>query len=484
MPDLVYRVAGRTLNAFHRDRTRRRGIIGPIRSGKSTACCWEVPIKALGQKPWLGSRLSKWVIIRDTYGDLERTTLATWKMQFGSRWGYPVGRKAGIVHEIREELPDGTFLECDVIFLALDHPDDVNKLLSFELTGAYVNEARSTNFAIVETLDDRVGQFPPKSMGGCDWFGWWFDSNPPDDAHWIYRLREEEKPEGWSIYKQPGGIIQDELDRWIPNPEAENVSNLNAGAQYYIDNMPGKTEQHVKVMYGGRYGYLVDGQLVYHEFNEDVHVAKADLDYIKGSCIYVGIDGGKTPAAAFMQRLPNRRWLMLDELVARKIGCDAFVKDMLIPKCVELMSQGHKEFRFTADPSMGGEVDSDERIYKGAGIPLHLAFTNEFGVRRAVLGRACSDLVEGRPRFLLSPRCKAAKLALAKGYVLKTVGKESHGAVKYQSEPDKNEHSHIGDAIPYAMMGTGEGQDLLKRQDKELEEKLERLKKHKAAAIF
>jgi hypothetical protein len=466
--ELDYHIAGRTLDRFHRSNARTRGIIGPIRSGKSTACCMEVLRRAHAQTPWHGARRSRWAVIRDTFGDLERTTIATWNSMFGQMYGRPVGRKAGIVHEIRDKLRDGTLLECDVIFFAMDHPDDANKLLSLELTGAYVNEARTTHRAIVDTLGDRVGQYPAKKDGGITWGGWWFDTNPPDDSSWIYELAEIEQPEGWEFFRQPGGLRRNPIGEWEINPKAENVENLNIqdGRNYYIANLPGKTKDHIKVMYGGEYGFLVDGKRVIHEFDDEVHTSKRVLEFTPGIPVYIGIDGGKTPAAAFLQRI-NGRWFLIKELIASKIGVNSFVKDMFRPALEDLLEQGiggrnGEDFVLTADPAMMGDVESDAQVYDSAGIEINPAFTNEWGIRRDVLGGACSQLIGGQPRFLVSQACPRSRISLAKGYVLRKVGVDNHGSSRYELKPDKrSEHSHIGDAIMYAIMGSGEGRELL-----------------------
>ena len=41
-------------------------------------------------------------------------------------------------------------VELEVIFLALDRPEDVKKLLSLELTGVWVNEAREIPKSIID----------------------------------------------------------------------------------------------------------------------------------------------------------------------------------------------------------------------------------------------------------------------------------------------------------------------------------------------
>ena len=72
----------------------------------------------------------------------------------------------------------------EVLFLALDRPDDIEKLLSLELTGVWINEAREVAKAIVDGATMRVGRFPSMKDGGPTWYGVIADTNAPDEDHW------------------------------------------------------------------------------------------------------------------------------------------------------------------------------------------------------------------------------------------------------------------------------------------------------------
>ena len=122
-----------------------RGMMGPVGSGKSYACAAEIMMRAVRQKPSPidGIRYSRWAIVRNSYPMLRTTTLKTWIDLFPEATFGPIHYTPPITHHIR--LPargDAAGIDCEVIFLALDQPKDVRKLLSLELTGAWVNEAR------------------------------------------------------------------------------------------------------------------------------------------------------------------------------------------------------------------------------------------------------------------------------------------------------------------------------------------------------
>jgi hypothetical protein len=75
---------------------------------------------------------------------LKTTTIKTWLDLFPENTFGPMLWTPPITHHIRLPSREGAAgIDCEVIFLALDQPKDVRKLLSLELTGAWVNEAES-----------------------------------------------------------------------------------------------------------------------------------------------------------------------------------------------------------------------------------------------------------------------------------------------------------------------------------------------------
>ena len=76
-------------------------------------------------------------------------------------------------------------LDLEVIFLALDRPEDVKKLLSLELTGIWINEAREIPKSIVDACTMRVGRYPSMREGGASWSGVICDTETaPEEDHW------------------------------------------------------------------------------------------------------------------------------------------------------------------------------------------------------------------------------------------------------------------------------------------------------------
>ena len=236
--------------------------MGPLGSGKTFGMYDRLLQTMCEQAPNAqGVRPSRWVAIRNTYSQLETTTIKDFRALFTDQIGTMVmGNQPS--YRTRVLLEDGTRLDAEVIFLALDREDAVAKLRGFQLTGGVVNETKELVKAIIDMLDLRVGRFPSMADGGVQptWHGIIGDTNAPDTDHWYYRLAEEQRPEGWKFFRQPGGVIRSG-GGWVANPKAENLRNLPAG--YYATGMQGKSEDWISVNLGNEYGFSLDGKPVH-----------------------------------------------------------------------------------------------------------------------------------------------------------------------------------------------------------------------------
>jgi hypothetical protein len=236
-----------------------RFIIGPVGSGKSTACVREIARRALRQKRGPdGKRHSRFAVIRNTYSQLRDTTRKTFE-----EW---IPHNLGTWHEQRfaftMEFDD---VECEVLFRALDRPEDVKKLLSLELTGAYINEAREIPKHVLDVLETRVGRYPSKAQGGASWFGIWADTNPWHSGHWGAKLFAKNLP-GYRSFRQPGGRAKN----------AENVENLPR--DYYPRLCSGKDAEWVRV--------YVDGEDATSDVGAIWGAWVADLEKRGGICAF------------------------------------------------------------------------------------------------------------------------------------------------------------------------------------------------------
>jgi len=451
--NVVYN-ASRTLSHFHLSDAFYRGIMGPVGSGKSTGCCMEIMRRIKEQRSGPdGIRRSRWVIIRNTYRELEDTTKKTWLDWFPTDHYGPFNN-----NDMTHHVAFGD-VEADVLFRALDRPADVKKLLSLELTGGWVNEARETPKAVIDALGDRVERYPAAKDGGCSWAGVILDTNPPDDDHWWYTLAEEETPEGWAFFRQPGGVLE-VGGKFHINPKAENLKNLPK--DYYKRRMGGKTNDYIRVYYASEYGYVQDGRPVYPEYSDQLHCAAEPFGPQKGIPIVVGLDFGLTPAALFGQRLPSGKWIVFDELPMEGIGTESFAK--LLGPMLRGTYAGF-EFEIYGDPAGRDKHETSEKcsfeILEAHGIPaMPAAPNNNYTRRREAAALPFTRIVDGEPGVTISPKCKVFRKGMKGGYQYKRV--QIAGDARYKDAPDKNKYSHICEAGQYMFLGAGEGDELVK----------------------
>lgn len=429
--------ASKTLSGFHRSDAFVRAIMGPIGSGKSVACCAEIMRRACQQDAFNGVRKSRWAIIRNTYRELVDTTTKTFFDWFPQDLG--TFKTADMTWVFSQALPDGTRVELEVLFRALDRPDDIKKLLSLELTGGWINEAREVPKQVLDMLQGRVGRYPSKRDGGASWFGIIMDTNPPDSDHWWYRLFEEDKADNFALWKQPSGL----------SPEAENIANLPPG--YYENILAGKDREWVDVYVHGRYGYVSDGKPIWPEYKDDIH-STSDLIQINRS-ITVGIDFGLTPAAVFVQLSPTGQLQVIDELVCEDMGAMTFGR-LLRQKITQ--TYGFAEVEIYGDPAGEQRSQTDEQtpyqVLHNQGVAAWPCPTNDFTIRREAVADYLTRLdFAGEPAFRVGPGAPLTRKALAGGYKYKRL--QVSGEERYHDKPDKGRYSHVGDALQYACLG-------------------------------
>ena len=182
--EIVYRVKedSPTVYAFQRDYKFITAIVGPFGSGKSAGCLFKIIHLANKQEPWAdGVRRVRWAVVRNTYTQLKDTTIKTVLDWFPpSLFGkYNKTEHNYTITGLR--AADGGEMEIELLFRALDRPDQLGNLLSLEITGAWESEFREIPKEIHEAIQGRVGRYPAIKDGGCTWYGLIMDSNPYDE---------------------------------------------------------------------------------------------------------------------------------------------------------------------------------------------------------------------------------------------------------------------------------------------------------------
>jgi hypothetical protein len=433
------------------------GLRGPVGSGKSSAACWKMVKLALAQKPFNGTRYSRWAVLRNTYPELKSTTIKTWQDWFPNevapfKWDTPITSHLKVA-----DIGDGTALDMEVLFMAMDRPEDAGKLKSLELTGGWANEASELDKGVIDVFTSRVGRYPAKRRGGPSWSGVFMDTNSPDDDSWWYKLAEEGTPDGWKFFSQPGALYRDESGLYLPNHLAENIQHIPNGYQYYMNMLSGKSDDWIKVFILNQYGSTMSGKPVYPEWKEDFHLAKEPLQAIMGLPLILGWDFGLTPACAIFQMTPKGQLLMLREYASDGMGIRQFSTEVVRPALLNEFPR-HR-YESVGDPAGTQRAQTDEKTCMQelleCGIPTEPAPTNEFVARREAVAFWLTRAVAGQPSFLVDPSCKMTRKGFNGGYHYERVN--ATGSTRYKDRPSKNKFSHIHDAIQYACLHVRSG---------------------------
>lgn len=464
VPDYVPDV---TAAAFHASPAMYRFLRGPIGSGKSVACVNEIKALMVEQRPGPdGVRRTKFGAIRNTYPELKSTTIKTWQQWFPQEI-CPIVYESPIVGRIklRNGLPDGTwdgtYIESEILFVSMDKPDDVKKLKSLDLTSLWLNEVSELPKAALDDGFGRCARFPPKFLGGPTRPCLIADTNSPDDDHWLYHLECELQPDGYAFFVQPPALLRfgdGPKAKYFPNPAATYARFQSKGFGYWMDLIPGRNQSWIDVYVMGKYGSTIDGRPVYEAFNEHVHCAKEDIPVMRGMPLYIGIDGGLTPAAVFGQLTPRGRLNVIDELWSPRAGMKQFVNEMLMPH-IKANYDGMARV-VTYDPALetpdaGDIMSSPSNVLATAGLTGEPAPTNVFATRKGAVDEFLLRMIDGGPGFLLSPKCKLLRKGFNGGYHYRRL--QIAGHERYRDEPEKNKWSHPHDGLQYLALSIVEG---------------------------
>ena len=465
---------GPTCDALLRSEAFVTGIRGPVGGGKSTACVMKILMIADRQPIQKdGRRHSRFAVIRNTYPELTTTTIKTWHQWVPESIGH--WRAQGPpTHRIVDDQRD-----IEVIFVSLDRPKDVRKVLGMELTGAWINEAREVAKEVIDGLTGRVGRYPPKRDGGCVDPQIIMDTNSPELNHWWYVLAEQDTSSQKNQElvdsvknaerdmrkakmlgpKQPLFLFLAQPD--ANSPDAENLQNLPR--DYYAKLSAGKSEEWKKVYIRNEYGFVQDGEPVYPEFREHLHVAEFELN--TKLPLSIGIDFGLTPAATIGQRsftgIHRVRWEVVSEHIGAKQFADT-LRGFLTQHC-----QAFQIESITGDPA--GDADSqtnvDEtcfKILRGNGIDARPASTNDPVIRQQAHQQAMTRIIDGVAGYQVHPSgCPTLRQGMAGKYRYRRMAVGGSEA-RYALKPEKNFFSHVCEADQYRMLGAGEGRVVLR----------------------
>lgn len=469
MSTIAYSPAGPITNAFHKSQAFIRMIKGPIGSGKSVASAMDLVMNALQQPPgddgWSRSRA---IIVRNTFPELKSTTIKTWldwfpEADFGKvKWDSPITHK----------LLLGPRCELEAVFLAIDRPADVDKLMSLETSYIWLNEVRTLSKEVLDSATGRVGRYPsPKTGVGCARPFLIADTNAPDDDHWYAKLERGEVVvdengesiplDNWEFFIQPSGL-SDEAENlnWL-NQDKESLllpinhpNRLARGREYYSRLVAGKSKNWVNIYVKAENGATTSDRPVFPEYNDTIHASKHILSGNVRNPLYLAFDFGLTPACAIFQVAPSGQVRVLDEVLVSEgtSGLEQFIDRQLAP----FLLQKYPNYHYISlhDPagiqrSQANEVTC-RQVLKAKGLNPSAVSTNNFQPRRDAVAYFLSQLIDGQPGLLLSASIKFLRKALNGEYKYRRVNVP--GEERFKDEPDKNMSSHIAEALGYGCI--------------------------------
>jgi hypothetical protein len=336
-------------------------------------------------------------------------------------------------------------IHADWLLLPLDTPENVQRLLSLEITYAWVSEVREIDPQIVMDVFSRCGRYPSRAVVPPTWYGLVMETNSfSEDSPWN-EILERELPQSWAYFVQPSGL----------SPEAENIENLPP--TYYQDMIASNTEEWVEQYVENKVTPSLSGQAVYKaSFQNDFHISKERLEPIQGYPLLIGMDFARWPAAVICQMDGRGALKAFQELEHENCGVEKFVQEDLIP-----MLMNDERFRglsayVVGDPSgvARGEI-GEESVYdmfRRLGLSAMPATTNNISPRlRAV------------EKFLLQQRGGKAALMIDKDGCPKLIQgfrgeyrfkKKKTGEMHEKPDKANRPYADLHDALQYACLGT------------------------------
>lgn len=289
--------------------------------GKSTALAWSIFSHTV-QNPG-----AKWAMVRDTYENLQKTTMDTFFNWF----------KPGVYGEYHQTKKKFTWYEGvgrgEVHFVGMDNPEDATRFLSWELAGIAMDEPAPAfgSGGIAEGIFD-LGMTCLRQPG-MNWYGVKLAENNPDENHWTYKK-----------FVEPG---KKDHVLWQPS-KPENLNNLPINYYELMRDALSARPDLVRRFVDGEFGFQQAGVAVTPQFNEKIHMATG-LRPIPRLPLDLGWDFGLNPTCIISQLTPLGYWMILDSYVGQgDIGALELIEDLVKPRIRERYEK--HELRHTGDP--------------------------------------------------------------------------------------------------------------------------------------
>ena len=403
-----------TVSEFMRSDSFGRLIGGPVGSGKTTGCIFELMRRSLQQFPAPdGKRYTRWAILRQTLGQLKHTVLKDISHWF-----------SGIAHwKVSESTVHFQFgdVVSEWILLPLEEPEDRRRLLSMNLTGAFVSECIEIDYELMANVAGRCGRFPLPTDGGATWHGIIADTNMPSEGT-AWHGAMVDPPADWQVFIQPGGLTAEaeNLDYLLQTPQTFKLPighplRVAQGRLYYERLARTNNENWVKRYVHARYGPDPSGTAVFAgSFRPGFHAVET-LEPIPGMPLYIGQDFGRDPWAVICQMDYRGRLLVLEEIASVDMGLIRHFREHLRPR---MMQPRYSQLPMVVigDPAGIAKSQYDEQnafdILKAERFPSMPAGTNDPDTRLRAVESFLLQQRDGGPAMIFdraaAPSCARA----------------------------------------------------------------------------
>ena len=471
-PKVITYKASPTFQKVHTSTARIKCVIGPVGSGSSTGTLFDILLRAQKQRPDPdGVRRRRVLVARATYPELETTVKKTMQTWLPKASGFKFTGRAPIYGNLRQPLGDGTIMDLEFIMMSIEGEREVEeKLRSFEISEAWLNECKELPFAAVKYLQQRVGRYPEVISDengdvvfeGCDSPTIVMDTNMPSTDHWVYDFFEVQHKTNPNIqlFLQPGALTYDEEGKMVENPAAENIKYLPGGYEYYwniCETAPDTV--HTDVL--NSWGSVHHGKPVYseHYYRDDEHYAPSFIDPNPNYPLLIGVDWGTRHSAYVFAQYIDAQLVVHDELLIEDAALRVQMEDYVLP----LIQSKYLNYRIQACADPAGRIrDSYEGVRlvdymrNTYGIDVALPTTNKPNVRID----AVKYYLHRKGGFIMSQQIKSLRKGFAGGYHFeyKRGAVDSNtGQAAIQEKPAKGIYSHVHDALQYIALLLREG---------------------------
>jgi len=428
---------------------------GPVGSGKTTACVIELLRRSIQQSPAPdGRRYTRFAVVRQTLKQLKDTVLKdceSWLSGLGM-W----------------KVSDSTFylnfnnVVSEWVFIPLENAEDQARLLSMQLTGAWLSECIEMNLDVIGPVTGRLGRYPSGKRGSPTWFGLIADTNMPTEMTPWYTFMEN-LPANWQKFVQPSGLSSsaenlpylvqtDETSKLLPS----DPRRIAQGRKYYerFIEMYGETSDWCQRYVYAKYGNDPSSAAVFKEsFRPDFHIVDQTL-LIPGYPLLVGQDFGRNPWSLICQMDHMGRLLVHEEVPATNTGLEKHVNQSLRPRLMQEKYLGFKVAVIGDPAGVAKGTVAEESCFdalKRLGFSAFPASTNDIAPRIRAVEALLARQTNGGPTLLINRAgCPMLCRAMSGGYRYK---KTKEGALKPQPEKnDKEGFSHVVDDLQYVSL--------------------------------